>query len=593
MEHLQTIASIKAKFDIVAIVEQYIKLVKSGSTYKGLCPFHAEKTPSFFVNSLQGYFYCFGCKKSGDVIGFLMDMEKINYNDALKILCEKFGIYYNDLKINRTSEKKSENKDMVSKIYSLNSRLVNTIKFFLNKNQKALDYVLKSRAISKEVVDLFELGYLPFNIKDGLELHDFLVSKGYSSEILRKSGLFSKTNPKASILSQRLIFPIKDFKGNVVGFGGRDLDGKGSKYINLSETEVFKKKELLYGFYEGLNEIKSTKSVILVEGYIDVLAFFTSGIKRAVSTLGTSFSKEHLALIQRYADEIIFSFDGDDAGLSATLKAYQICLPFNINVSVVKMDFGFDPADLLKDKGERSLQKILDNKCDAFEYLLDAYSNKYDLNKTVDLNAMINLFLNLINLSKIDTQKKIFLDKLSNKLGVGVTTLLKDYYRIKERFVVDNNKRNLYAHNDDSYERYLIVALLKNFSYFGIIRRNIIDSDLIDIDARKIFMCFEDLFENNKDFSLMDLKRNLKDSYKVSEFFFEEILNSGFEVDDEALIHILIAIKRRKLDSRVLLCKKKFDGDSLVNAKIQINELMFLNMQRKNLKIYTDDVPGS
>ncbi|WPM05632.1 DNA primase [Borreliella sinica] len=591
MEHLQTTASIKAKFDIVAIVEQYVKLVKSGPTYKGLCPFHAEKTPSFFVNSLQGYFYCFGCKKSGDVIGFLMDMEKINYNDAFKILCEKSGIYYNDLKISLESDKKSEDKDIVSKIYALNSRLINTIKFFLNKNKKALDYILKSRAISKEVVDLFELGYLPFNFKDGLELHGFLVSKGYSFEMLIKSGLFSKTNPKASILSQRLIFPIKDFKGNVVGFGGRDLDGKGPKYINLSETEVFKKKELLYGFYEGLDEIKSTKSVILVEGYIDVLAFFTSGIKRAVSTLGTSFSKEHLALIQRYADEIIFAFDGDDAGLSATLKAYQICLPFNINVSVVKMDFGFDPADILK--GDGSLLEILNNRCDAFDYLLDVYSNKYDLNKTVDLNAMINLFLNLINLSKLDTQKKIFLDKLSNKLGIGVTTLLKDYYRIKERFVVDNNKRNLYAHIDDSYERYLIAALLKNFSYFVIIRRNIIDSDLIDVDARKVFVCFEDLFENNEDFSLMDLKNKLKNHYKVSEVFFEEILNSEFEVDDETLIHILLAIKRRKLDFRVLLCKKRSDGDSLVNAKIQINELMFLNMQRKNLKIYIDDIPGS
>lgn len=593
MDYLQTKASIKAKFDIVSIVEQYIKLIKSGSTYKGLCPFHAEKTPSFFVNPLQGYFYCFGCKKGGDVIGFLMDMEKINYNDALKILCEKFGIYYDDLKISLKSEKKNENKDIVSKIYSLNSRLINTIKFFLNKNKKALDYIVKSRAISKEVVDLFELGYLPFNIKDGLELYDFLISKGYSFETLRRSGLFSKTNLKASILSQRLIFPIKDFKGNVVGFGGRDLDGKGSKYINLSETEVFKKKELLYGFYEGFDEIKSTKSVILVEGYIDVLAFFTSGIKRAVSTLGTSFSKEHLALIQRYANEVIFSFDGDDAGLSATLKAYQICLPFNINVSIVKMDFGRDPADVLKDEGEGSLQKILNNRCDAFDYFLDVYSNKYDLNKTVDLNAMINLFLNLINLSKVDTQKKIFLDKLSNKLGIGVTTLLKDYYRIKERFVVDNNKRNLYAHNDGSYERYLIVALLKNFSYFGIIRRNIIDSDLIDVNVRKTFICFEDLFENNKDFSLMDLKKNLRDSYKVSEFFFEEILNSEFEVDNETLIHILLAIKRRKLDSRVLLCKRVCNEDSLVNAKVQINELMFLNMQRKNLKIYIDDVPGS
>lgn len=130
MKYLQTVASMKSKFDIVAIVEQYIKLVKSGSAYKGLCPFHAEKTPSFFVNPLQGYFYCFGCKKGGDVIGFLMDMEKINYNDALKILCEKSGIHYDDLKISRGSENKNENKDMVSKIYSLNSRLINTIKFF-------------------------------------------------------------------------------------------------------------------------------------------------------------------------------------------------------------------------------------------------------------------------------------------------------------------------------------------------------------------------------------------------------------------------------------------------------------------------------
>nr|WP_246040054.1 toprim domain-containing protein [Borrelia crocidurae] len=450
---------------------------------------------------------------------------------------------------------------------------------------------MQERRISREIVDLFNIGYLLCDVVGKSSFYDFLVSKGYSSSILSKSGLFASRREKFSILSGRLIFPIKDFKGNVVGFGGRILGkNNGSKYINLSETRVFKKRELLYGFYEGLSMIKETRSIILTEGYIDVLAFFTAGIKIAVSTLGTSFSTQHLALIKRYADKILICFDDDMAGLVATLKAYQICLPFNIDVSVIRMKYGVDPADVLKNKGVSVLSNMVNDSCDAFEYLLEKYSLKYDLNKTTDLNSMVNLFINLIGLSSTNTQRDLLLSKLESKLGVKLETLRKDYYSMREKKAIASYKKNACSYEVNTYERYLLVALLKDFNYFTIIRRNINDSDLYDIDVKKIFVCFENLFDNNKSFSLFNLKELLKSKYgSISEIFFENMLRVEFEVDDEMVKQILFAIKKRKVENRILAFKEMIKNYVSIDAKAQIRELMFLNMQRENLRIYLNE----
>lgn len=348
---------------------------------------------------------------------------------------------------------------------------------------------MQTRKISKEVIDLFNIGYLRFDIPGKFNFYNFLISKGYSDEILSKSGFFSKKKGIFSILSGRLIFPIRDFKGNVVGFGGRYLGrNNGPKYINLNETEVFKKRELLYGFYEGFSVIKESKSVILTEGYVDVLSFFTAGVKIAVSTLGTSFSREHFALIKRYADKIIMCFDDDAAGLLATFKAYQLCLPFNIDVSVIRMKYGVDPADVLKNKGAFALKDMINDSCDAFEYLLEKYSGKYDLTKTTDLNSMIDMFITLISLSSTNMQRDLLLKKLASKVGINLETLREDYYSIRERGVIASYNRNAYSYEINTYDRYLLVALLKDFNYFTIIRRNISDSDLYDVNVKK-FLC--------------------------------------------------------------------------------------------------------
>ncbi|AHH08677.1 DNA primase [Borrelia anserina] len=586
MEYAKVIDLIRQRVDIVSLIGERVRLVKSGSSYKGLCPFHAEKTPSFSITPAQGLFYCFGCKKGGDAIKFLMDIEKLGYNDAIKSLCSRIGIAYDDIKKNKSARGKTQDESLTSKIYDLNFKLIKTFLFFLNNSQIVLNYILQERKISREVIDLFSIGYLQYDVLDKWSFYDFLLSKGYSDEFLCKSGLFSKRKRRFSILSGRLIFPIRDFKGNVVGFGGRDL-GKDSKikYINSSETEIFKKRELLYGLYEGLSVIKESKSVILTEGYIDVLSFFTAGIKVAVSTLGTSFSKEHLALIRRYANKIIMCFDGDDAGLLATFKAYQICLPFDVDVSVIKMQYGIDPADVLKNEGASALKSMLNDSCDAFEYLLEGYSGKYDLTKTIDLNSMIGLFINLISFSSTNTQRDILLGKLERKVGIKLETLRADYYSMREKNVIVNYKRNTCSYEVNTYERYLLIALLKDFNYFTIIRRNISDSDLYDVNVKKIFVCFEDLFENNKGFSLLNLKELLKNKYDVSEVFFENMLQVEFEVDDEMVKQILFAIKKRRVENRILVFKEMSKDSFSIDAKTQIRELMFLNMQRENLRI--------
>ncbi|WKC58247.1 DNA primase [Borrelia sp. P9F1] len=587
MEYAKVIDLIRSRVDIVDFIGERVRLFKSGSSYKGLCPFHAEKTASFFVNPSQGFFYCFGCKKGGDVIKFLMDIEKFSYDSAVKFLCSRMGVLYEDVKRPTEFRGGVQNREIVSRICSLNARLV---RFFLSSscnNKEVLDYVLKERNISEEVVSVFGVGYLRCDVEGGFSFYNFLVSKGYSAETLSESGLFSRKRQNFSILSGRLIFPIRDFKGNVVGFGGRSLGvGNGPKYINLSETVAFKKRELLYGFYEGFSVIKENKSVILTEGYMDVLAFFTAGVKIAVSTLGTSFSREHLALIRRYADKITICFDGDDAGLLATFKAYQICLPFNIDVDVIKMEYGFDPADVLKSRGASYLGGLVGNECDAFEYLLERYSAKYDLSKTSGLNNMIGIFIKLISLSGTNAQRDILLEKLESRVGIRLETLRQDYYDVRERNAIENSKKSSSSYQTNTYERYLVVALLKDFSYFNIIRRNISDSDLHDVDVRRVFLCFENLFDNNEIFSLLNLKEVLRDRYGVSEVFFEDMLRIEFEVDNEMVMQILFAIKKRKLEDRVLAFKEMTENSSLVGARTQIRELMFLNVQRESLRIY-------
>ena len=187
---------------------------------------------------------------------------------------------------------------------------------------------------------------------------------------------------------------------------------------------------------------------------------------------------------------------------------------------------------------------MVGDKCDAFEYLLERYSAKYDLNKTSNLNHMIGIFINLISLSSTNTQRDILLEKIESKVGVRLETLRKDYYDVRERNAIESSKKSTYSYQPNTYERYLVIALLKDFNYFNIIRRNISDSDLHDIDVRKVFMCFENLFDNNEIFSLLNLKEFLKDRYGVSEVFFEDMLRIEFEVDNEMVMQILFAIKK-------------------------------------------------
>jgi len=308
-EHV--VQQIVSATDIVRIVGEYVRLEKRGARWVGLCPFHNEKTPSFGVNEDRAFFYCFGCKKGGDAITFIKEIEKCGYVEALERLAEKAGIAITyEGEEDPAEARAAKERDSLLELYE---RLAGTFHHLLLSDRSgaaALSYA-RNRHLSDETIAAFRLGYAP---ADRGWLYRFLKSKAYSDDFLASSGLFSRNYATTSIFSDRLMFPICDIRGRVVAFGGRILSGDGPKYINSPETAIFKKHETLFGLNMAASSMRSSGEAILCEGYMDTIAFHAAGVSNAVAPLGTAFTESQASILKRYARVIILSFDSDEAG---------------------------------------------------------------------------------------------------------------------------------------------------------------------------------------------------------------------------------------------------------------------------------------
>ena len=300
------IEEVKSRCDIVSTISQYIELKSSGINYKGLCPFHGEKTPSFYVNESKQIYKCFGCGEGGDVINFVMKMENLDFIDAVKVLAQKYGIEINT-NMDEESKKKLEKIKKFQDIHTEAARF-----YFSNlhtKKNSGYAY-LRSRGLDNKIIKKFGLGY---SLASWNSLMDYLTSKGYSNKDLIECGLLAHKKESNKIYDKfrnRVMFPIFDYRGNVIGFGGRVLDDSLPKYLNSPDTITFNKRYNLYGLNFSRKEIKN-KTLILVEGYMDLISLYQYGIKNVVATLGTALTKEQGMLIKRYADNVIISYDSD------------------------------------------------------------------------------------------------------------------------------------------------------------------------------------------------------------------------------------------------------------------------------------------
>ena len=455
---------IKDNSDIVDIIGEYVDLKKAGSSYKGLCPFHNEKTPSFTVDKKKQLFHCFGCGAGGDVVSFIMQKEGLSYPDSLKYLGQKAGIniVYNENPV--VNERRN-------KLFDINKEIMMYFYKNLLTNKAPQDYLL-NRGLRSNIVNTFMLGYALDSWDD---LLNFAKTKNIKEEDLLELGLIAKSK-KGNYYDKyrnRLIFPIIDTYGRVIGFGGRSIDNTMPKYLNSPESEVFKKRFNLY----GLNNFKkqNRRDLILVEGYMDVIALNNNGIDIAVASLGTAFTIEQAKLAKRYADNIFLCYDSDTAGIKATKRAIEIFREADIRVKIIELEDGLDPDDYIKKYGRKAFEQKMDEAQDEYNYAYTQILKGYSQANENEKFEKLNLFIGFLASIKQDLTREIFINKVSNLFDIDKQTL-------KAAISKYNNK-----HHKDNYNR-------KEFTRTEIVieeKKSFIDAHELEI-LRLIFNQIED-----------------------------------------------------------------------------------------------------
>ena len=352
------------------VVGQYVTLKRSGSNMFGLCPFHGEKTASFSVAPDKGIYYCFGCHKGGGVVNFMMEVEGLSYPDAVRSLAKRAGM---EVPEDEQYQSRYRQQERLWALMKEAGRFFHE-QLYAPAGKQCLEYVQK-RGLSKSIVTKFGMGYAPDSWNS---LVDAMRKKGYTDQELRDADLVGEKNGRIyDRFRNRLMFPIIDVRGNVIGFGGRVLDDSKPKYLNSNETLIFNKRKNLF----GLNLAKKTKetSMILVEGNIDVVALHQYGFDNAVASLGTSLTEEQVALLSRYTEQVILTYDGDEAGQRAAQRAIPMLEKAGIRVKVLQMKDAKDPDEFLQKFGADKFKLLLQGCSNRVEYQLNAIAGKYDI----------------------------------------------------------------------------------------------------------------------------------------------------------------------------------------------------------------------
>ncbi len=429
------IERIRESTDIISVVEEYFPLRRTGLNYKALCPFHQEKTPSFVVSPDKQIYHCFGCGESGNVFNFIMKMESQDFMEVVKCLSERTGI--------KLDFDHSSHKDTINRIIDLNTRAATFYHKFLLSNQgKNARLYLEKRGINHEMVKKFQLGYAP----NGNQLVRQALKEGVKEDILIKSAL--ATRELYDMFRGRLIYPIFDERGKIRGFGGRVLDDSiMPKYLNTAQTEVFEKSKLMYGFYQGKDKIRSTKKVLLLEGYMDVIALHQAGIQNAVATLGTALTREHIYKLKRWVDEVILTFDADEAGNKATTRGIEIILSSELRGKVCSLPPGNDPEDIIR-KSKEEFLKYINKSVTILNWKIDYSISKFNnIEDRVDRNVkIINDLAPIINSlrsheNSVSYVKSFEIMKtISEKLGISEQIIVKEINRKQKSYVKEEIK---------------------------------------------------------------------------------------------------------------------------------------------------------
>jgi len=414
----EDVARVKEQTDLVALIGEHVALKRSGQRFSGMCPFHAEKTPSFSVNPELGFYFCFGCQVSGDAITFVREVEHLDFAEAVERLAARAGITlrYDDKRVSEDRKRKSRLVECVEEAVAFCHELLLT-----DPSAGAARKVLRSRGFDGDVARRFRLGYAP----DGWDtLARHLGGKGFSRRDITDAGLafVNRANRLQDHLRGRLLFPIFDREGHAVGFGGRALGDDGPKYKNTGETPIYHKSSLLYGLNWAKADIVSRDQVVLCEGYTDVIAFHLSGVTQAVATCGTALTDDHFRILKNLSRTIVLAYDADAAGQAAAEKCYRWEQEFEMQFSVASLPAGRDPADVWQDDSD-ALPAVLDDAVPLLQFRLDRRLGEADTSSLEGRARSAEHVAELIAEHPSDLVRDQYAVKLSERLDIDADRL--------------------------------------------------------------------------------------------------------------------------------------------------------------------------
>ena len=416
----ELIEEIRSRNDIVDVISGYVRLQKKGSSYFGLCPFHNEKSPSFSVSRQKQMYYCFGCGAGGNVYTFLMEYENFSFVEAVKYLADRAGIELPEVEYSKEAKEKADLRASILEVNKLAAKYY-YVQLKSDRGKAAYTY-LKDRKLSDETITAFGLGY---SNKFSDDLYKYLRKKGYSEELIRQAGLIN-TDEKQGVYDKfwnRVMFPIMDVNSRVIGFGGRVMGDAKPKYLNSPETPVFDKSRNLY----GLNRARTSRKpyFLLCEGYMDVIALHQAGFTNAVASLGTALTPGHASLIKRYVREVYLTYDSDDAGTRAALRAVPILRDAGISAKVIRMDPYKDPDEFIKNLGAEEYEKRISEARNGFMFSIDMLSRDYDMGSPEGKTAFFRETAKRLMSFEDELERSNYIDAVASEYGVRRESLEK------------------------------------------------------------------------------------------------------------------------------------------------------------------------
>lgn len=552
------VEEVRVRNDIVDVISGYVKLQKKGSNYFGLCPFHSEKSPSFSVSPSKQMYYCFGCGAGGNVITFIMEYENYSFTEALRMLAERAGV---ELPKAEYDKEAREQADLKSALLEINKLAANYFYYQLKQPQGQVGYrYLKERSLSDETITRFGLG---FSNKTSDDLYRYLKSKGYTDQILKESGLVTiEERGTYDKFWNRVMFPILDVNNRVIGFGGRVMGDGTPKYLNSPETKLFDKSRNLY----GLNYARTSreKYILICEGYMDVIAMHQAGFTNAVASLGTAFTTQHAALLKRYTDQVILTYDSDGAGVKAALRAIPILKSVGISIKVLNMQPYKDPDEFMKNLGPEAFRQRIAEAKNSFMYEIEVIKKNYSMDdpeqKTQFYNETAKKLLEFPEALERDN----YLQAVSREHFINYEDLRQLVNRLGSRIVPDAVKDEAFkkekirptrAEKEDGTkqsQRLLLTWLIENPSLFEKIEGIITPEDFIEeLYHRVAEMVFKDHADGKVNpAGILNRFINDEEQYKEVASLFNASLKGALDDEEQkkAFTETVMKVKKNSLD---------------------------------------------